>query len=262
LTLGGQVLGTPAYMPPEQAEGDLDRVDQVSDVYGVAAILYEVMTGVAPYHPLRSPYSIIEKLKAREMTEPPVLKDTGLPPDLSQLCMKGMAAEKRDRYQTIDLLRNEIRKWRDGEAVAGYKYTIKQSVKRFALRNKAAVAMGAAAVVTLVAALTISLMWTASQRRHQASDLVAQARELNDQGKLMDAQAKLNQATALDSDNKEAAELQASVTAAIGKLETERNEALNRARSNEMSALAEAKRAEEERERAETEKKRAEDESM
>jgi len=130
-TIDGQIAGTPAYMPPEQARGENQLIDGRSDVYSIGAILYQVLTGRAPYH---SP-SARETLRQVLHGPPPslvpgeqLLETVGLanrlaseahrgpplPPALVLACQRAMAREPADRYQTADALGHELTEWLDG----------------------------------------------------------------------------------------------------------------------------------------------------
>jgi serine/threonine protein kinase len=95
LTMDGDLIGTPVYMPPEQAHGDLDRIGPHSDVYAVGAILYQLLSGQMPYVDAGSdstPYLILERVR----TVPPkplhtVARD--VPAELLAICEKAMERE-------------------------------------------------------------------------------------------------------------------------------------------------------------------------
>ncbi|MFN3197258.1 MAG: bifunctional serine/threonine-protein kinase/formylglycine-generating enzyme family protein [Bradymonadia bacterium] len=100
LTRHGDVIGTPAYMAPEQAAGRLNDVDHRVDIYALGAILYEILTGTRPYEASRS----IEVLRAirKGPPEPPCSRapDRGIPQALESACMQAMAREPADRFAT------------------------------------------------------------------------------------------------------------------------------------------------------------------
>jgi hypothetical protein len=91
----GSVVGTPAYMAPEQAAGDLDRIDERSDVFALGALLYHVITGAAPYR-ADSVDALIEKAKAARIA--PIV-EAGLPRELVAICERATAREPGDRYR-------------------------------------------------------------------------------------------------------------------------------------------------------------------
>jgi serine/threonine protein kinase len=94
--LKGIILGTPYYMPPEQAAGDMEKVDARSDIYSLGAVLYELLSGVVPYAGLQSELVFAELL----VRAPAALEqvDPDLPADLLRMVRTAMAREKKDRY--------------------------------------------------------------------------------------------------------------------------------------------------------------------
>ena len=99
LTQMGSVLGTPAYMPPEQARGDLPAIGPRSDVYALGAVLYECLTGRRPFDG-PDPASVIQKILH---VPPPRPRDyaPGVDPALERVCLKALAKDPGDRYQSM-----------------------------------------------------------------------------------------------------------------------------------------------------------------
>lgn len=108
-TMQGEKLGTPAYMPPEQARGEIAMVDIRSDVYGLAAILYEILTGEPPFLGT----SIIAVLESviHDKPKPPSESVDGLPRELEQICMRGLSKKREERQQSAVELADEIQSW-------------------------------------------------------------------------------------------------------------------------------------------------------
>ncbi len=129
----GSVVGTPAYMPPEQARGDVDRVDARSDVYALGAMLYEMLSGRAPYvgdtptavlhQVVHSPPLPVGQAASTGAPQPEwaTLRDhvaarggPPLPEELVVACERAMSREPEDRFQTAHALAAEVEGWLDG----------------------------------------------------------------------------------------------------------------------------------------------------
>jgi serine/threonine-protein kinase len=110
----GLVIGTIAYMAPEQANGKIGQIDARTDVFGVGAMLYAALTGSPPY-----PGSMVDALpraQKREVPPPDESSDSAIkpPPHLTQIAMKAMAADPKDRYQSTDELADQLREFLKG----------------------------------------------------------------------------------------------------------------------------------------------------
>lgn len=151
LTMAGSVLGTPGYMPPEQAAGD--PVDERADVYALGAILYHVLAGVAPYEG-KSGLDVITKV----LTEPPLplsKRERGVPKDLLAIVSKAMARNPAERYPTAQEFASDLRLFQTGQIVGAYNYSRPERVWRFMQRHRAVVAtIGAGLIVTGIIAST------------------------------------------------------------------------------------------------------------
>jgi hypothetical protein len=106
MTQTGQILGTPAYMPPEVANARPGKLTTAVDVYGLGAILYEVLTGRPPHHG-ENPAATLSLAQRGEIT-PPRLIRPGLPRDLENICLKCLSNAPSDRYSTVEQLRQDL----------------------------------------------------------------------------------------------------------------------------------------------------------
>jgi PAS domain S-box-containing protein len=108
-TMQGDKLGTPAYMSPEQARGEIGMLDERTDVYGLAAILYEILVGDPPF----LGKSIVEVLDhvIHERPKPPGECVEGIPRELEQVCLRGLSKRREERQQSASALAEEIQTW-------------------------------------------------------------------------------------------------------------------------------------------------------
>src|SRR5262249_20320911 len=133
-TVQGQVLGTPAYMAPEQAEGRLDLLCPATDVYGLGAILYELLTGTAPF----SGGSTSKTLQQVIGTAPerPGQRVPGTPPALEAVCLKALAKRPQDRHGTAGELAKEVERWLADEPVRAWREPLRLRVGRWVRRHQ------------------------------------------------------------------------------------------------------------------------------
>jgi eukaryotic-like serine/threonine-protein kinase len=155
-TVQGQVLGTPAYMAPEQAEGRLDRVDRRSDVYSLGALLYEILTGQAPFAGADTESTLRQVI--HEDPVAPRQRVAAAPPALEAVCLKALAKTPEDRYATAKELAAAVQHWLADEPVAGYREPLGTRLARLARRHRPLVAGVAALLLTAVAALSVGLV--------------------------------------------------------------------------------------------------------
>jgi PAS domain S-box-containing protein len=112
-TVQGQALGTPAYMAPEQAAGRLDQIERRTDVYGLGAILYEILTGVPPFSG-PSTEEVLRKVREHQPT-PPRERWPEVPPALEALCLRALAKRPEDRPAAAAELAQEVQGWQEFE---------------------------------------------------------------------------------------------------------------------------------------------------
>jgi len=111
LTLDGEAVGTPAYMAPEQAAGRLDLIDERTDVYGLGAMLYQLLTGQSPFTGA-NPDEILKKVE----TESPVPPDRHwpeVPPTLQTACLRALAKQPVARFASASELAQEVEQWQE-----------------------------------------------------------------------------------------------------------------------------------------------------
>jgi len=147
VTVAGHAMGTPAYMPPEQALGEIEEIDEKSDIYSLGVALYEILTGETP-HSGMSAYDIIAKVVSNEII-PVQQKDANIPKELGAIAEKALKKKKADRYLTSRDLAEEIEQYLSGDKVGAYEYSSWELLKRFVAKNKMIVALIFALIVSL-----------------------------------------------------------------------------------------------------------------
>jgi serine/threonine-protein kinase len=157
-TLPGSAMGTPAYMSPEQAEGDLDRLGPRSDVYSLGATLYYLLTGKPPLEG-----DVADVLRAVQKGDfpPPRQVDPTMDRALEAVCLKAMETRPEDRYPTAKSLAEDLERWMADEPVSAWREPVSRRVRRWARRNRTLVTAAAAAVlVALLGTATVLAVQT------------------------------------------------------------------------------------------------------
>ncbi|MEO6776730.1 MAG: protein kinase [Kofleriaceae bacterium] len=144
-TISGKVVGTPAYMAPEQARGEL--VDARADVYAIGAVLYELLAGKAP-HADETPQAMLDRVIAGP---PPPIDSIvpTVPPELADIIGKAMARLSEERYANATLLAEDLRAFQTGKLVSAHAYTPWQLVRKKLAQHRGVVAVALASAVAL-----------------------------------------------------------------------------------------------------------------
>ena len=149
-TKSGDVLGTPAYMAPEQASGETRRIGPPTDVYGLGAILYEILTGRPPFH-AGTALGTLEEVRTREATPLRRLVPK-IHRDLETICLKCLQKEPEKRYSTAATLADDLKRFLDGETIHARPVGLLERSVRWARRRPAVSILSA---LLLVAVLVI-----------------------------------------------------------------------------------------------------------
>ena len=191
LTRSGVALGTPAYMPPEQARGERERVGRRSDLYSLGAILYEMLAGQAPFQG----ETVMEVLFKVTHTDPPPLRKLAprVPAAVEAVCMKAMEKDPARRYASAFQLLQDLRACLAGEeppvAWSGRTTGIRRLVRRAGLR----------AALLALALLAGSIYWASLHAKAQhVARLVQKGQSLMSEGHYAEADVQFMEAQNLD----------------------------------------------------------------
>jgi serine/threonine-protein kinase len=183
-TLAGGAVGTPEYMSPEQAEGRSELLGPASDVYGLGATLYCLLTGHAPCRG-EDTGSVLRQVQRGEFPRPRAV-DPGIPAVLEAVCLKAMALKPEDRYASPRALADDVEDFLADEPVTAYRDPLALRLARWGRRHRTLVTAGAALLLTATAALAVGLLVVnaeknetarARQRTQEALDQVSAEKE-------------------------------------------------------------------------------------
>ena len=168
LTRQGAIMGTPAYMAPEQLDPGFGDIDPRTDVFALGCILYQLLVGHAPL--VGDVYSILAALGSPEAMPSAREAPVPVPPELVAICDKAMRKDQAVRYRDAGELAAELRAYRDGRLVSTYAYSRAELLRRSVARNKTAVIAGAVAIAAVLvgAGLAVDFGRDAHLARHAA----------------------------------------------------------------------------------------------
>ncbi len=206
LTLDGAVVGTPAYMSPEQAQGKAD-IGPASDIYALGTILYELLTGRLPFQG-DSHLATLRAIEADPPVPPRKINPT-VPRDLEAICLKCLRKSPRDRYATAFAMAEDLRRWRSGVPTQARPMSRLEQFAAWAHRHPAVAALSTITLLSLALGLGIAIWQRHSavtnlaeaerQRRHAEQNLAeAERQSARARGHLVNAQNLINEIIQLE----------------------------------------------------------------
>jgi serine/threonine protein kinase/formylglycine-generating enzyme required for sulfatase activity len=203
-TMEGQVMGTPAYMSPEQAYGKISELDERSDIFSLGGILYKILTFQAPYRG-KNAREALEKARKRQL-QPPDLRspESKIPVELTAICMKAMARQKDDRYGSAEELKDDIQRYLDGKSVSAKKDSLLVTAKKWVFRNRVASLGIAGAIACLIIGSLGAAAYQQKQKQAAIAGLLSQGDRLKAEGNFEQAEETFFSVLGLDMANLQA----------------------------------------------------------
>ncbi|QEH38461.1 Serine/threonine-protein kinase PrkC [Aquisphaera giovannonii] len=167
-TMAGAAFGTPAFMSPEQAEGQLEKLGPASDVYSLGAVLYTLLCGRPPFESSWCEVtSLLARVKVGEFPAPRAARP-GVPRPLEAVCLRAMARRPEDRYDGAEALAADIERWLGDEPVSAFREPRADALARWGRRHRPLVAGAAALLATAVVGLSLGLVLL--EREHRETE--------------------------------------------------------------------------------------------
>jgi len=180
LTRTGEIVGTPAYMSPEQASGVVSGLGPTTDVYALGAILYEALTGRPPFQAPDALQTLLMVL-AMDPVSPRTLQPK-VPRDLETICLKCLEKSPKRRYPTARELAEDLHRFREGRPILARPVGLVEHTAKWAKRNKSQAALVALTFVMVLAMIGFAILQTISAQREREinRDLATAKKSLED----------------------------------------------------------------------------------
>ena len=171
-TMQGSAMGTPAYMSPEQAAGNLEELGPATDIYSLGATLYHILTGRPPFEK-QNVAEILRRVQQGEFPRPREVRPE-ISRGLEAICLKGMALNQADRYPSARAMADDVEHWLADEPISAAQDTVLERLTRWARKHRGLVQAGGLSLIliTLVSSVAYAVVSVANGRLNSANETI------------------------------------------------------------------------------------------